>query len=196
MSGRRDQVGRELEHYGSPDEMNSPRPPLPRCRRSSVQQGQGRYSDFSRTITEATNVESTRSCVTMGQDCPHCGLVNPLTAQRCDCGYDFGTHRMGQSYLRSKPAKTDSSEIRQGRMSAYHILLVLAGVGLGFISASRQLATGWPNFLGGWTSAITIQFVVAYYARGRRGDWPGFAKVFFLVGLIELGLSRFGGRIG
>src|SRR5919106_1578801 len=22
-------------------------------------------------------------------DCPACGLVNPPTAQRCDCGYDF-----------------------------------------------------------------------------------------------------------
>ena len=21
--------------------------------------------------------------------CPHCGLINPDTSQRCDCGYDF-----------------------------------------------------------------------------------------------------------
>jgi uncharacterized RDD family membrane protein YckC len=24
-------------------------------------------------------------------DCPKCGLINPATAQRCDCGYDFET---------------------------------------------------------------------------------------------------------
>src|SRR5580704_8732506 len=24
-------------------------------------------------------------------DCPQCRLVNPDTAQRCDCGYDFAT---------------------------------------------------------------------------------------------------------
>ncbi len=24
-------------------------------------------------------------------DCPNCGLINPATAQRCDCGYNFAT---------------------------------------------------------------------------------------------------------
>ena len=27
--------------------------------------------------------------VTMVNSCPQCGLINPPTAQRCDCGYDF-----------------------------------------------------------------------------------------------------------
>jgi hypothetical protein len=26
-------------------------------------------------------------------DCPTCGLINPPTAQRCDCGYDFVDRR-------------------------------------------------------------------------------------------------------
>ena len=32
------------------------------------------------------------------KDCPKCGLVNPPTAQRCDCGWDFVSRSMQQSY--------------------------------------------------------------------------------------------------
>jgi hypothetical protein len=32
-------------------------------------------------------------------DCPNCGLVNPDTAQRCDCGYDFYAKTVKESYL-------------------------------------------------------------------------------------------------
>jgi hypothetical protein len=32
-------------------------------------------------------------------DCPNCKLVNPPTATRCDCGYDFQMHTMRESYL-------------------------------------------------------------------------------------------------
>ena len=31
--------------------------------------------------------------------CPKCGLLNPWTAQRCDCGWDFVARRQPQSYL-------------------------------------------------------------------------------------------------
>lgn len=33
------------------------------------------------------------------KDCPTCGLVNPSTAQRCDCGWDFAERRVARSYL-------------------------------------------------------------------------------------------------
>ena len=32
-------------------------------------------------------------------DCPNCKLVNPPNATRCDCGYDFQTRTIQQSYL-------------------------------------------------------------------------------------------------
>jgi len=32
-------------------------------------------------------------------DCPNCKLANPPKAARCDCGYDFRTHKIEQSYL-------------------------------------------------------------------------------------------------
>jgi hypothetical protein len=31
-------------------------------------------------------------------DCPRCGLVNPSTAERCDCGYDFETKTVKTPY--------------------------------------------------------------------------------------------------
>lgn len=106
----------------------------------------------------------------MAHHCPHCGLVNPLAAQRCDCGYDFGTHRMERSYLRSKPAKTDGFEIREARMSVGHILLVLGGVALGFLGAGRQLATGWPEFLRylGWEHGAPVRHRILCQRSKRR----------------------------
>ena len=38
----------------------------------------------------------------MAKNCPHCKLVNPSEAQRCDCGYDFQSQQMKPSYLESK----------------------------------------------------------------------------------------------
>jgi hypothetical protein len=57
------------------------------------------------------------------KDCPHCGLTNPAEAQRCDCGYDFTSHRMEPSYVR-----TDASQ-RLGRYW-YPVLVVVILWGL------------------------------------------------------------------
>jgi hypothetical protein len=32
-------------------------------------------------------------------DCPKCGLTNPWSAERCDCGYDFARHQLRESLL-------------------------------------------------------------------------------------------------
>jgi len=32
--------------------------------------------------------------------CPKCGLINPDNSMRCDCGYDFASGEMKDSYLR------------------------------------------------------------------------------------------------
>ena len=33
------------------------------------------------------------------KDCPRCRLINPPAAARCDCGYDFASGTVRQSYL-------------------------------------------------------------------------------------------------
>jgi len=35
--------------------------------------------------------------------CPNCNLVNPGSAQRCDCGYSFSTGALGRPLDLSKP---------------------------------------------------------------------------------------------
>jgi hypothetical protein len=40
------------------------------------------------------------------RDCPKCGLVNPPSAQRCDCGYDFMLRRIQASYLGKPPERS------------------------------------------------------------------------------------------
>lgn len=46
-------------------------------------------------------------------ECKNCGLLNPDTAMRCDCGYDFATRTMQASYL-VKPATPVSDKwVRQ-----------------------------------------------------------------------------------
>jgi hypothetical protein len=41
----------------------------------------------------------------MAKPCPNCRLINPRSAQRCDCGYDFALNRMERSYLRAVDAR-------------------------------------------------------------------------------------------
>jgi hypothetical protein len=36
------------------------------------------------------------------KDCPNCKLLNPESAERCDCGYDFLSGSMQRSFLTDK----------------------------------------------------------------------------------------------
>lgn len=38
--------------------------------------------------------------------CPHCGLINPRSAERCDCGYDFTTQRPPSRQAQNTPPNT------------------------------------------------------------------------------------------
>src|SRR5258705_12919511 len=38
------------------------------------------------------------------KECPECEVVNPDTAERCDCGYDFVSDPMGSSNTEAKKA--------------------------------------------------------------------------------------------
>ena len=44
--------------------------------------------------------------------CPHCKLINPETGLRCDCGYDFSSGTMKESYLEPQQDKFEEPGIR------------------------------------------------------------------------------------
>jgi len=46
-------------------------------------------------------------------ECKNCGLLNPDTAMRCDCGYDFATQTVRESYLVKKAMPASDNWVRQ-----------------------------------------------------------------------------------
>lgn len=43
------------------------------------------------------------------KECPKCGLTNPDSAQRCDCGWDFRSETQETSYLTGNAAQPIAS---------------------------------------------------------------------------------------
>jgi hypothetical protein len=60
------------------------------------------------------------------KDCPACDLVNPPTAQRCDCGYDFIARRFLGTYL-TETDVTRAAEDAQARKAQYRVLKWTSG---------------------------------------------------------------------
>jgi hypothetical protein len=55
-------------------------------------------------------------------NCPTCGLVNPPTAQRCDCGYDFAERRQKQPL--TAPSRS-SHRLSRGTKIVIFVLIFL-----------------------------------------------------------------------
>jgi hypothetical protein len=60
------------------------------------------------------------------KDCPKCGLVNPPSAQRCDCGYDFVSRTTERSYLGAGAVANQSSP----SFIEFAVCVFLPGIGL------------------------------------------------------------------
>ncbi len=53
-----------------------------------------------------------------GIKCPNCGLYNPDSAQRCDCGYDFGTDAIRPAFR-----QTDARGVSTATMSLSRVIV-------------------------------------------------------------------------
>jgi len=73
-------------------------------------------------------------------DCPKCKLVNPPTAARCDCGYDFETGTMEASYLSERDKQLSKPEIA----GAIFITAILARIAFRLMTAAAEERSGWP----------------------------------------------------
>jgi hypothetical protein len=139
--------------------------------------------------------------------CPNCGLYNMESAIRCDCGYDFASGQIEDSYLRNAKSPTGIRSIRERRVTA-----ILAALGIGFITgitsgfilvgvigASDESAVFLPLFiliielLLSIIISIIAQFIKKARMRGIIGLLIGAIGGGFL-GLLLLGIV--GGQKG
>jgi hypothetical protein len=106
------------------------------------------------------------------KDCPKCRLVNPPSAQRCDCGYDFVNRTQERSYLPPGNARLDGGS----RVVGYGCLilaplLLLIGVLTAMKSggdADGISAYAMGRVCGAFAPGIAALGVAAYLLRRNR----------------------------
>lgn len=68
----------------------------------------------------------------MAKDCPHCGLLSPREATRCDCGHDFETGQIKRTYRVSGPVpKAKAAGIGLAGAVLVYLLIRLLFMALG-----------------------------------------------------------------
>ena len=109
-------------------------------------------------------------------DCPNCRLVNPKTAMRCDCGYDFESSEIAQPYLRTtKTSKRSSdSEIKGGLVLAATIntaiaILLLPSAHVGLSTGIRfDDVLAWDVFVSSPLAMLVFWRTLVHARRFRR----------------------------
>jgi hypothetical protein len=94
------------------------------------------------------------------KDCPQCRLVNPPTAQQCDCGYDFTKGRPTRPFMQGAELTTGD----------WLICLLLPGIGLilGLIRlVSRKPSAGKMLLVSTVATAIWVMFRLTLLAGSR-----------------------------
>ena len=79
-----------------------------------------------------------------GIKCPRCGLFNPDTAQRCDCGYDFETRTVNSAYFKQELPR---------EFKTYLILTITLNVAASAIAVASG-AFGRILLAGAWSGVI------------------------------------------
>ena len=93
-------------------------------------------------------------------DCPRCNLVNPPTAERCDCGYDFRTGQVLESYVTG--TAISARELRPERWVSVALLALLAAPALVYCIATIVLLYDRPpSSLWQWASGAQLWFFAA-----------------------------------
>ena len=99
--------------------------------------------------------------------CPKCRLINPPSAGRCDCGYDFGTQSMKPSYLQG--AAGDSEVISELVRALGRRDLTVGGLwlGLGLVATVGTYALAASE--GGGRYFVAYGAIVFGFLRLLRG---------------------------
>jgi membrane-bound acyltransferase YfiQ involved in biofilm formation len=107
-------------------------------------------------------------------DCPRCKLVNPDTALRCDCGYDFESKAVKQPYFKQ--------ELPKG-IHHFLIFLLVWNVLWVFVSGAVFTMAAFPAVF--W---MGIEYW-CYTNLVRKKNWARIALIVvtFPIGLVLLG---------
>jgi len=129
--------------------------------------------------------------------CPVCHLINPGTAQVCDCGYSFETHLRGKSIEGSTPwhSPAQLGQILSPKARFARIIRCILGVGfvaIGLVeiynfkvSPGDRIGWAWPGirtlFMFGPLLLIIGSFLIFYRRPVARGSqtllWIGCALI-------------------
>ncbi len=77
--------------------------------------------------------------------CQNCGLYNPDTAQRCDCGFDFASGKLAASYLDTSNIDTLTT-MNVLNLSAGHQLKSQLEQGLRYVAFQYCVSIGFMTF--------------------------------------------------
>ena len=88
--------------------------------------------------------------------CPNCGLINPATAQRCDCGFDFDAWLVKESYLDSKARRFGNLASLGDRFLGQLLddLVALAAILVSIIPYAFSESAGTVTYVCGFSFAV------------------------------------------
>ncbi len=114
-------------------------------------------------------------------DCPRCALINPATAERCDCGYEFRTGQVLESYLTG--TIVSERQLRPERWLSVILLALLAAPALAFPLGKLVEPLATPDSqLWHWAANSQLLFFAAPLTGVLQGAvwifaapvrWPG-----------------------
>jgi hypothetical protein len=125
-----------------------------------VNQHNGDFSSTaSRPAQQPRAFDYPLQCTPM--DCPKCKLVNPPTAKRCDCGYDFETRTVQEPYLTA----------RDKQLSPYTV--GIAGVILGIVLLLELILRFTSAAIARHSLALGVLTVILVAGFVRIWFWKG-----------------------
>lgn len=110
-------------------------------------------------------------------DCPKCGLTNPVNAQRCDCGFDFSSKKLEASYLSQQELiniqrRTESDVLGYVTKGILFVVVVLAFsvIGAAFPDGWGRRAVLFVALITGWTVANVYGPKLRRLLKGKRSQ--------------------------